>query len=428
MNHAFQTKNILLAITGGVAAYKSAALARLLMKAGCNVRVMMTDAACQFITPLTLQALTGQEVHTQLLDEQAERGMGHIELAKWADVVVIAPATANMIGKLAGGLADDLVGTVCLATTAPILIAPAMNQAMYGQKVVQENLHKLQKFGHIILNPDSGEQACGDVGAGRLPEPEDLCERILGYLRRCSIPQNLTGKTVVITAGATVESIDPVRYLSNHSTGKMGYAIARACLDMGAKVIIIAGKSVHLPTPIGADKITITTADELLVACQSVMRDDGDTIFIATAAVADYKVKTVATQKIKKNADNDALVLELVKNPDVLATIAKEFPRAFMVGFAAETQDTENYAKSKLVSKNLDMIAVNDVSDTSIGFGADDNAMTVFFAQAYAKDKRLLAKASKDDIAAQLVLMIGETMLLKQAQFNQQSQAKSMIV
>ncbi|MDO4441996.1 MAG: bifunctional phosphopantothenoylcysteine decarboxylase/phosphopantothenate--cysteine ligase CoaBC [Moraxella sp.] len=406
-------KNILLALTGGIACYKSAILARLLIKAGHSVRVMMTDGACEFITPLTLQALTGNEVHTKLLDEQAERGMGHIELAKWSDLVVVAPASANTIGKLANGLADNLVTTVIIATTAPVMLAPAMNQAMWGNAIVQDNLAKLTRFGYRIIAPDSGEQACGDVGTGRLPEPETICEQIVAHFEHLATAQTLAGKTVVITAGATTEPIDPVRYLSNHSTGKMGYALARACVGAGAKVIIVAGKSVNLPTPMGADKITIGTADELLSACRQVMRDDGDVIFIATAAVADYRVKTIATQKIKKTADNDGLTLELVKNPDVLATIAKEFPNAFVVGFAAETQDTENYAKSKLIAKNLDMIAVNDVSDKSIGFGSDDNAMTVFFAQEYAKDKRSLAKATKNDIARQLVSLIGETVSLK---------------
>lgn len=370
--------NILLAITGGISAYKSAVLARLLIKAGCTVRVMMTDGACEFITPLTLQALTGNEVHTKLLDDEAERGMGHIELAKWADMVVIAPASANTIGRLAGGLADNLVTTVALATTAPIVIVPAMNQAMYAHAIVQDNLAKLTRFGYTVLTPDSGEQACGDVGAGRLPEPDDLCERILTLLAKSQTPQSLRGKKVIITAGATVEAIDPVRFLSNHSTGKMGFAIAKACMNAGADVTIVAGCGVHLPTPFGAKRITVTTADDMLSACQLVMTDDGDSIFIATAAVADYKVANIASQKIKKTSNQDDLTLALIKNPDILATISHTFPNAVMVGFAAETQDSENYAHAKLIAKNLDMIAVNDVSDKSIGFGSDDNAMTVF--------------------------------------------------
>lgn len=395
--------NILLAITGGISAYKSAVLARLLIKAGCTVRVMMTDGACEFITPLTLQALTGNEVHTKLLDDEAERGMGHIELAKWADMVVIAPASANTIGRLAGGLADNLVTTVALATTAPIVIIPAMNQAMYAHAIVQDNLAKLIRFGYTVLTPDSGEQACGDVGAGRLPEPDDLCERILTLLAKSQTPQSLRGKKVIITAGATVEAIDPVRFLSNHSTGKMGFAIAKACMNAGADVTIVAGHGVHLPTPFGAKRITVTTADDMLSACQLVMTDDGDSIFIATAAVADYKVANIASQKIKKTSNQDDLTLALIKNPDILATISHTFPNAVMVGFAAETQDSENYAHAKLIAKNLDMIAVNDVSDKSIGFGSDDNAMTVFFAKHYGMDKMVLDKASKESIAKSLV-------------------------
>lgn len=399
-------KNILLAITGGISAYKSAILARLLIKSGHQVRVMMTPSACEFITPLTFQALTGNEVHTELLDAQAEKGMGHIELAKWADLVVIAPASANTIGKLANGLADNLVTNVILATTAPVMLAPAMNQAMWGNAIVQDNLAKLARFGFTIIAPDSGEQACGDVGAGRLPEPESLCEQIDQFLTIQNTAQTLAGKTVVITAGATLEPIDPVRYLSNHSTGKMGYALAKACVGAGATVTIVAGAKVNLPTPLGAQKRTIGTADEMLQACLQVC-EKAD-IFIATAAVADFKVANIATQKLKKTADNDGLTLHLVKNPDVLATISTTYPHLLTVGFAAETNDVENYAKGKLIAKNLDMIAVNDVSDKTIGFGSDDNAMTVFFASEYGLDKVNLAKMSKDNIAKGLVGCIGE--------------------
>ncbi len=392
---------ILLGITGGIAAYKSAVLARLLIKAGCEVRVMMTAAACEFITPLTLQALTGNEVHTQLLDAEAEKGMGHIELAKWADVVVIAPASANTVGKLATGLADNLPTTVCVATDAPILIIPAMNQQMWANAIVQDNLNKLQRFGYHLIHPDSGEQACGDVGAGRLPEPEVLCETILAFVARQRLPQSLTGKTVVITAGATLEPIDPVRFLSNHSTGKMGYALAAACRDAGADVVLVSGKRVALQAPKGVHRIDVGTADEMLSVCLDVCRTAN--VFIATAAVADYKMASIAAHKIKKTDGVDGMTLELIKNPDVLATIAKSYPDVLTVGFAAETQDTENYAKGKLIAKNLDMIAVNDVSDTSIGFGSDDNAMMVFFADKYQKDAQKLPKAPKSTIARQLV-------------------------
>lgn len=407
------TSNILLAITGGVAAYKSAILARLLIKQGYFVRVMMTSAACEFITPLTFQALTGHEVHTILLDETAERGMGHIELAKWADVIVIVPASANTIAKLAHGFADNLVTTVVLATTAPIMIAPAMNQAMWSNRAVQNNMIKLKSLGYHIIAPDSGEQACGDVGVGRLPEPEDLCKHVTDFLTQSPILSNLTprflaGKKVIITAGATIEPIDPVRFLSNHSTGKMGFALAKACVQAGASVTIVAGEAVHLPTPVGATRITIGTADEMLKACHDVMMNDDDTIFIATAAVADYKVANIASQKLKKTTDDDGLTLQLIKNPDILATMSAIYPQAIMVGFAAETQDTDNYAQAKLTAKNLDMIAVNDVSDKSIGFGSDDNAMTVFFAQKYGLNKKVLTKANKGKIAEDLVGCIAQ--------------------
>ncbi|OOR88112.1 bifunctional 4'-phosphopantothenoylcysteine decarboxylase/phosphopantothenoylcysteine synthetase [Moraxella caviae] len=409
----------MLGITGGIAAYKSAVLARLLIKAGCDVRVVMTRAACEFITPLTLQALTGNEVHTELLDAEAERGMGHIELAKWADVMVIAPASANTLAKLAAGMADNLLTTICLATSAKVLLAPAMNQAMYAHAITQDNLAKLHNFGYHIITPDAGEQACGDVGAGRLPEPEDLCEQILAVIKKRSTPQVLAGKSVIITAGATTEPIDPVRFLSNHSTGKMGFALAAACRDAGADVVLVSGKRVSLPTPAGVMRINVGTADEMLAACQAKMSEllastdqnqtaKNQVIFIGTAAVADYKTANVATQKIKKTANEGGLSLQLVRNPDILALMSKTYPDALMVGFAAETQDTENYAKGKLAAKNLDMIACNDVSNQAIGFGSDDNAMTVFFAERYQKARTVLPQASKAQIAASLVACMGE--------------------
>lgn len=396
---------ILLGITGGIAAYKMAVLARLLVKSGAQVRVMMTKAACEFITPLTMQALTGHAVHCDLLDEDAELGMGHIELAKWADLVLIAPATANTIAKLASGLADNLVTTVCIATKAPILVAPAMNQQMWANPITQDNLSKLTKFGFHILPPDQGQQACGDVGVGRLPEPELIFDWVMSHYKRLITPQILAGKTVLITAGATLEPIDPVRFLSNHSTGKMGFALATACRDAGAKVVLVVGKKVTLPTPFGITRLNVGTADQMLAVCQEQI--DQAHIFVATAAVADYKMKTVADQKIKKTAQVDGLTLHLVKNPDILATIAKSHPQVLAVGFAAETQDTETYAQSKLLAKNLDMIACNDVSDASIGFGSDDNAMTVFFANKYQLPAVKLDKADKRQIADRLVACMG---------------------
>ena len=436
-------KNILLGITGGIAAYKSASFARLLIKNGYDVRVIMTASAQAFITPLTLQALTGNPVHIDLLDETAELGMGHIELAKWADLLIIAPATANTIAKLAMGIADDLLTTVCLATAAPILVAPAMNQQMWQHPSVKLNLQTLTDYDYEIIQPASGEQACGDIGEGRLPEPEQLLEYVQYFIARQITPQVLAGKNVTITAGPTIEAIDPVRYLSNHSTGKMGFALAKACRNAGARVTLIVGGKVPLPTPLLVNRIDVLSAEEMLMTARQCASDDicdchddhdhdhhhhdhdhhhhndhdefgndmevepvrtATDIFIATAAVADYRTRDVVPQKIKKTQDQ--MALDLVKNPDILATIATEFPAVFVVGFAAETQDIEKYARGKLDAKNLDMIACNDVSRTDIGFGSDDNAMTVFF-----RDKAAgvtLEKASKDIIANQVVSLIGK--------------------
>ena len=431
-------KNILLGITGGIAAYKSASFARLLIKNGYEVRVIMTASAQAFITPLTLQALTGNPVHIDLLDESAELGMGHIELAKWADLLIIAPATANTIAKLAMGIADDLLTTVCLATAAPILVAPAMNQQMWQHPSVKLNLQTLTDYDYEIIQPASGEQACGDIGEGRLPEPEQLLEYVQYFIARQVTPQVLAGKNVTITAGPTIEAIDPVRYLSNHSTGKMGFALAKACRNAGARVTLIVGGKVPLPTPLLVNRIDVLSAEEMLMTARQCASDDicechhddhhdhdhhhhhdhdefgndielepvrtATDIFIATAAVADYRTRDVVPQKIKKTQDQ--MSLDLVKNPDILATIAEEFPEVFVVGFAAETQDIEKYARGKLEAKNLDMIACNDVSRTDIGFGSDDNAMTVFFK---GKDAAIsLEKASKDIIANQLVSLIGK--------------------
>lgn len=396
---------VILGITGGIAAYKSALLARLLVKSGFEVRVIMTEGAQQFITPLTLQALTGNEVHTQLLDTDAEAGMGHIELAKWADLILIAPASANTLARLAMGMADDLLTTVCLATTAPVMVASAMNQQMWAHPAVQLNVQTLNDMGYEMIAPDSGVQACGDVGAGRLPEPEILLRRVINFKAKLMIPQNLAGKKVTITAGPTVEAIDPVRFLSNHSTGKMGFALARACRDAGAEVTLIAGGKVGLTTPLDVKRVDVLSANDMLQAATESAKDGCD-IFIATAAVADYRTRDAAPQKIKKTQEE--MTLDLVKNPDILATISHTYPDMFVVGFAAETQDVEKYARGKLASKNLDMIACNDVSRSDIGFASDENAMTVFYADKYQKPPEVLDKASKDDIAQRLVSFIGE--------------------
>lgn len=451
--------NIVLAITGGIAAYKSAMFARLLIKAGFEVRVIMTAGAQAFITPLTLQALTGNEVHTSLLDEHAEAGMGHIELARWADLVIIAPASANTLARLAMGMADDLLTTVCLATPAPVIVAPAMNQQMWAHPAVNINVMTLRDMNYHIIMPASGEQACGDVGAGRLPEPEQLLAELRLFIAQHTIPQRLLGKKVVITAGPTLEAIDPVRYLSNHSSGKMGFALAQACVEAGAEVILIAGGKVDLPTPIGVTRIDVLSAEEMLITTQQCVEgthavlqfeeehdhdhdhhhqhqhqhhhhshehddcDCGDEsddpisaddnaliadIFISTAAVADYRTEEAAPQKIKKT--QESMSLNLVKNPDILATISHAHPELFVVGFAAETQEVERYARGKLISKDLDMIACNDVSRTDIGFASDDNAMQVFFAERYDQEAVTLDKAHKNQIAKQLAAIIGDTL------------------
>ncbi|WP_436872377.1 bifunctional phosphopantothenoylcysteine decarboxylase/phosphopantothenate--cysteine ligase CoaBC [Acinetobacter haemolyticus] len=407
-------KNIILAVTGGIAAYKSAILVRRLKDFGFDVRVVMTHGAQAFITPLTFQALSGNPVNTELLDPEAEAGMGHIELARWADLVLVAPASCDTIAKFANGLADDLLSTLYLATKAPVWVAPAMNQQMWAAKATQRNLQTLVEDGVHVIMPDAGEQACGDVGLGRMPEPEDLARQVAAYFHKAqrAIAEKfglLAGKRVTITAGPTREAIDPVRYISNHSTGKMGFALAAACYAAGAKVTLVAGP-VSLDTPNGVERINVKSAMQMLDASMNQL-EEGCDIFIATAAVADYRVAEVAEHKIKKAGDE--LAVSLVKNPDIVATIAQQQQRPFMVGFAAETRNVEEYAAGKLVAKKLDMIACNDVSRPDIGFASDENAMTVFFAQSYHLEKRELEKASKQEISQQLVEAIHDALLQK---------------
>lgn len=408
-------KNIILAVTGGIAAYKSAILVRRLKDFGFDVRVVMTHGAQAFITPLTFQALSGNPVHTELLNPEAEAGMGHIELARWADLVLVAPASCDTIAKFANGLADDLLSTLYLATKAPVWVAPAMNQQMWAAKATQRNLQTLvEDDGVHVIMPDAGEQACGDVGLGRMPEPEDLAKQVAAYFHKAqrAIAEKfglLAGKRVTITAGPTREAIDPVRYISNHSTGKMGFSLAAACYAAGAKVTLVAGP-VSLDTPNGVDRINVKSAMQMLDVSMNQLKEGCD-IFIATAAVADYRVAEVAEHKIKKSGDE--LAVSLVKNPDIVATIAQQQQRPFMVGFAAETQNVEEYAAGKLVAKKLDMIACNDVSRPDIGFASDENAMTVFFAQSYHMEKRELEKASKQEISQQLVEAIHDALLQK---------------
>lgn len=362
-------KNVLLGVTGGIAAYKTPDLVRKLTAHGANVRVVLTDSASAFVSPMSLQAVSGNPVHQHLLDADAEAAMGHIELAKWADILLIAPATANTMAKLAYGLADDLLTTLFLATTATVYLAPAMNQQMWKAPATQRNLSLLEASGITLLGPDSGEQACGDVGAGRMLEPLDIVQAI-------SAPADATlaGINVVITAGPTREPLDPVRYISNHSSGKMGYAIAQAARQAGANVTIISGP-VNLSTPVGCRRVDVVTAQEMLNKAKEAAADCD--IFIATAAVADYRASEVADNKMKKSSDE--LTLTFIKNPDILATIAAIDGGPFTVGFAAESQNVEAYAKDKLKRKKLDMIAANDITREGLGFNSDSNALHVYW-------------------------------------------------
>lgn len=393
-------RRILLGITGGIAAYKSAELVRQLKKAGCEVRVVMTRGAEAFVTAMTFQALSGEPVRTSLLDPEAEAGMGHIELAKWADQVVVAPASADFMARLAQGMADDLLTTVCCATEAPIAIAPAMNQAMWKNHRTRRNLSLLQEDPQIsVWGPDQGDQACGDVGPGRMLEPQVLAGLILdSEAEPASRP--LAGKRVVITAGPTREAIDPVRYISNHSSGKMGYAIARAAERAGARVVLISGP-VSLTAPDNVEVRPVQTASEMLAASEKAVAEGCD-LFVATAAVADYRPENRAGDKIKKTSET--MALPLVRNPDILATIAGREDAPFTVGFAAETNDVARYATDKMQRKKLNMIVANDVSVAGLGFNSDDNAVTVFWPEG----QESIGPDSKQAIADRLVVLMAE--------------------
>lgn len=390
-------KRILLGVTGGIAAYKSAELIRRLRDLGVEIQVVMTAAAQEFITPLTLQALSGNPVHTDLLDPKAEAGMGHIQLARWADLVLIAPATADFLGRLAQGLANDLLSSICLATQAPLAIAPAMNQGMWHNPATQDNLMLLKERGLLILGPDTGSQACGEIGLGRMLDVPDL----ITELSACFMTGSLSGKKMVITAGPTREALDPVRYLSNHSSGKMGYALAQAAIEAGANVTLISGPT-HLACPDRVNRINVISALEMLAASEAAL-DDCD-IFIAAAAVADYRPAEFANEKIKKGS-SDLLQLSLVKNPDIVATIAQSPQRpAFVMGFAAETQELLQHAKDKLQRKHLDMIAANNVSSPEIGFNSDDNQISLI-TKGQVQD---LPRASKMALAQMIITRIAE--------------------
>ncbi|MDN7137119.1 bifunctional phosphopantothenoylcysteine decarboxylase/phosphopantothenate--cysteine ligase CoaBC [Pseudidiomarina sp. 1ASP75-14] len=395
-------RHVLVAVSGGIAAYKSPDLVRRLRDVGAIVRVVMTKGAHAFITPLTLQAVSGHSVHDDLLDPAAEAAMGHIELAKWADVILIAPASANTLARLAHGFADDLLSTLCLATTAPVMLAPAMNQQMWSASSVQRNMRELEDLGFHIIEPASGSQACGDVGAGRMPEPIALRDAVVELLAPGKVA--FAGKHIVITAGPTREAIDPVRYLSNHSSGKMGYALATQALRAGAQVTLVTGPT-QLTPPKGAKLVAVESAEEMLAAVEEAV--SADDIFIACAAVADYRLARVAEQKIKKQ--DGATQLELVRTPDILSTIAHRAKPPVCVGFAAETQDVARYAADKLKRKKLTLIAANDVSDKSIGFNSDDNAMTLFWHDADGElQRRDLGRAPKAQIADAILTQLHE--------------------
>lgn len=392
---SLSNKRILLGITGGIAAYKSAELVRALKSLGAQVRVVMTDGAKEFITPLTLQALSGNPVHHNLLDPEAEAGMGHIELAKWPDHILVAPASANFIARLANGMGDDLLTTICLASIAPLAIAPAMNQAMWADANTQNNLQKLQELKKVkVWGPASGEQACGDVGLGRMLDPQDLVAELGKQFEQ----KSLSGKTVTITAGPTREAIDPVRYISNHSSGKMGFALAQAAVEAGANVNLICGP-VNLATPERVNRIDVESCQNMYDAVFETLPNTD--IFIGAAAVADYRPATTADHKIKKQSD--AMNIELVRNPDIISSVAATENKPFTVGFAAETRDVSGYAKGKLISKNLDLIIANDVSDKTIGFNSEDNAVVVIghnYETSYGKaNKYHLARVIVEHIA-----------------------------
>ncbi|MEZ8576296.1 bifunctional phosphopantothenoylcysteine decarboxylase/phosphopantothenate--cysteine ligase CoaBC [Vibrio splendidus] len=386
-------KKILLGISGGIAAYKCAELTRRLIERGAQVQVVMTNAAKEFITPLTMQAVSGRPVSDSLLDPAAEASMGHIELAKWADLVLLAPATADLIARMTAGMGNDLLTTLLLATDAPVAVSPAMNQQMYSHPATQENIATLKRRGCEIWGPAAGEQACGDVGMGRMLEPMQLVHRCEDFFQ----PKPLAGRSVLITAGPTREAIDPVRYITNHSSGKMGYALAEAAAKQGATVTLISGP-VSLATPNKVNRIDVDSAQQMFdaVSANAAQHD----IFISCAAVADYRPETIADQKLKKVDGKDDMTIQMVKNPDIVASVASMSEgRPFTVGFAAETQDVEKYARGKLERKNLDIICANDVSVEGQGFNSSSNELHLYW-----KDgDKSLPLDSKDTLGFQIL-------------------------
>jgi phosphopantothenoylcysteine decarboxylase / phosphopantothenate---cysteine ligase len=398
---SLNNRRILLGVTGGIAAYKAAEIIRRLKDQHADVRVVMTPAAQEFITPLTLQALSGNPVHVDLLDPAAEAAMGHIELAKWADLILVAPASADFIARLNAGMANDLLSTLCLASVARIALAPAMNQAMWLDQQTQHNITTLMSKGCLILGPAEGLQACGDVGPGRMLEPNDIVSATASLFTS----NILSGKHVVITAGPTREAIDPVRYISNHSSGKMGFALARAAIDAGATVTLITGP-VSLATPDRVKRVDVVSALEMHAASMAIAPTAD--IFIASAAVADYRPATVAHQKIKKSGDE--IQLSLIKNPDIVASVAQANPALFTAGFAAETEQLLTHARNKLAKKGLDMIIANDVAKPHIGFNSDNNAVTVLI-----EDEVIsLEECNKNMLARQIIALIGQKLTSKE--------------
>lgn len=391
MNYCLLNKQIILGVTGGIAAYKSADLVRRLRDAGAVVRVVMTENAKQFITPLTMQAVSGHPVHDDLFDLQAEAAMGHIELGKWADMILIAPASADCMARLVRGEANDLLTTLCLVSSAPIALAPAMNQGMWKNTATQENAQALRAKGIHLFGPGEGSQACGDTGYGRMLEPIELVEQAAGLFKSGS----LSGKKILMTAGPTHEAIDPVRFMTNGSSGKMGYAIAEAAIEAGADVMLVSGP-VNLVTPAHVKKIAVRTAQEMFDAVMERVAECD--IFISVAAVGDYRCKTVAMQKIAKTAQS--ITLELERNPDIVASVAALSKKPFTVGFAAETESVLVKAQNKLKNKKLDMIVANEVA---VGMGSDDNAVTVIW-----QDQQVeFAQMSKQKLARKLIELIG---------------------
>ncbi len=386
-------KHILVGVTGSIAAYKSAELIRDLRELGATVRVVMTKSAQEFITPLTMQALSGNPVHLDLLDPNSEAAMGHIELARWADLILIAPASANIIARIAYGFADELLTTLCLATTKPIFLVPAMNQQMWLNNVTQENIEKLQKRNIKIIGPAIGLQACGDIGPGRMLE----LKQIIDVLENNLIKPILKNKKIVVTAGPTQEPIDPVRYLSNHSSGKMGFALAEAAATLGAEVTLVSGPC-SLPTPTHINRINVGTAEEML---KSVLDHiNGCDVFIAAAAVADYRCEVISQNKIKKSQSE--IKLNLIRNPDILATVSQLPNKPYIVGFAAETENIINNAEKKLKNKNIDMIIANQVGQSDLGFNSDYNQATAIWSDG----KQEFPYATKQMLAKNIMRLI----------------------